>query len=72
MQRSLFFQNGIWNGFSSVQGIASTQMDQEQIEPPKLGIGKPLEKTEKWSANLIHPMLQGTARPWFSILGGHL
>jgi len=72
MQRSLSFQNGIWNGFSFVHGIASTQMDQEQIELLKLGIGKPLEKTERWCASLIHPMLQGTARPWFSMLGGPL
>lgn len=47
MQRNRFFQDEIWSGFSSVQGIASTQMDQEQIELQKLGIGKPLEKTEK-------------------------
>lgn len=61
LQRNHSFQNEIWNGSSSVLGIESTRMAREQIEPPKLATGKPLEKIERLFANLLLQL--GTVRP---------
>jgi hypothetical protein len=60
MQRNHSFLNEIWNGSSSVLGIESTQMAHEQIEPPKLATGKPLEKIGRLSVRLL---LLGIGRP---------
>lgn len=80
MQRNLSYQREIWNGFSSVHGIASTQMGHGQIELPKVDTGKPPEKTGRLCARslVIHSLLpvplwvlwqwQGTVRPLFSIV----
>ena len=46
MQRNHSYQREIWSGSSFVHEIESTRMDHGQIELPKLGTGKPLEKTE--------------------------
>lgn len=72
MQRNRFYQDEIQNGFSIVHGIESTQMDQEQIELPKLATGKPLEKRERLCVSLLHPLSQATAKHLFSILEGLL
>lgn len=65
VQRNHSFQREIWNGFSSVQGIESTRMDQEQIEQPKLDTGKPQEKTEKLCVTLLLHLLLVTGKLWF-------
>ena len=54
LQRNHSFQNEIWNGSSSVLGIESTRMAQEQIEPPQLATRKPLENLERLSAKMAY------------------
>lgn len=68
MQRNRSCQREIWNGSSSVPVIESTQMDQEQTEPPELGTGKPLEKIGRFSVTLLLPLSLVTEKPWFSIV----
>lgn len=72
MQRNHFCQKEIQNGFFIARAIESTQMDQEQIELPKLATGKSLEKRERWCPNVLHPLSLVAAKHLFSILVGRL